>query len=83
MIAVLISTVAFVYYSFNTYIRWQDHPIILGFDEQVTDIFQIPFPAISICSNIKFDVTDINVEDLKEKYYNYRFKNTNELDEEG
>jgi hypothetical protein len=45
---VFISMGAFTYYSFNTYIRWKNYPVILGFDEQLTDIFEIPFPAVSI-----------------------------------
>jgi hypothetical protein len=38
---------SFTYYSFNTYIRWKDLPVVLGFDEQMIDVFEIPFPAVS------------------------------------
>jgi hypothetical protein len=37
---------AFSYYSFDTYSRWRNKPIILGFDEQLTEIYEIPLPAV-------------------------------------
>jgi hypothetical protein len=37
---------SFTYYSFNAYIRWKEYPVVLGFDEQMADIFEIPFPAV-------------------------------------
>ncbi len=59
---------AFTYYSINTYTRWKDKPVVLGFDEQLTDIFDIPFPAITICSNIKFDKREFDLEYALKKY---------------
>jgi hypothetical protein len=38
---------SFTYYSFDAYIRWKDYPVVLGFDEQMADIFEIPFPAVN------------------------------------
>jgi hypothetical protein len=40
--------VAFSYYSLNTYDQWKAKPVILGFDEQLADIFEIPLPAVWI-----------------------------------
>jgi hypothetical protein len=37
---------SFTYYSINTYIRWKEYPVVLGFDEQMADISEIPFPAV-------------------------------------
>jgi hypothetical protein len=37
---------AFTYYSLNTYIRWRADPIVLGFEKQLTNIFEIPLPAV-------------------------------------
>jgi hypothetical protein len=42
--------------------------VVLGFDEQLTDIFDIPFPAITICSNIKFDKREFDLEYALKKY---------------
>jgi hypothetical protein len=44
---VTVSLTAFSYYSFKTYMKWYDNPIILEMDEQLTKIYEIPFPAVS------------------------------------
>jgi hypothetical protein len=43
----LISLLAFTYYSLSQYLRWQSTPIVLGFDESLVDVFEIPLPAVS------------------------------------
>ncbi len=50
---VLFSMGSFTYYSFNTYTRWKDYPVILGFDEQMTDISEISFPAVRTGSYLR------------------------------
>jgi hypothetical protein len=50
VVVVLLSMGSFTYYSFNAYTRWKDYPVVLGFDEQMEDIFEIPLPAVSSCS---------------------------------
>jgi hypothetical protein len=43
----LISLLAFTYYSLSQYLRWKSTPIVLGFDESLVDVFEIPLPAVS------------------------------------
>jgi hypothetical protein len=38
---------AFTYYCLNAYIQWRHDPVILRFDQQPTNIFEIPLPAVS------------------------------------
>ncbi|XP_067634317.1 pickpocket protein 28 [Eurosta solidaginis] len=38
-----------------TYLKWQDTPVILGFDETLVPVHNIPFPTITICPEIKME----------------------------
>lgn len=38
-----------------TYLKWQDSPVILGFDETLVPVHKIPFPTITICPEIKME----------------------------
>jgi len=49
----------------DTYLKWQDSPVILGFDETLVPVHKIPFPTITICPEIKmernvFDYTNVS-----------------------
>ncbi|KAL5275289.1 hypothetical protein ACFFRR_001294 [Megaselia abdita] len=52
----------------NVYNKWNETPVIVSFSEKSTPVWQIPFPAVTICSETKeekqheFDFT---------KFYNY------------
>jgi hypothetical protein len=50
----------------------------LGFDEQLTEIFEIPFPAITICSNVKYDKREFDLEYALKRYQ----KSGGDVDEE-
>ncbi|XP_011181517.2 pickpocket protein 28 [Zeugodacus cucurbitae] len=54
-----------------TYLKWQDTPVILGFDETLVPVHKIPFPTITICPEIKmernvFDFTNFSSRILEE-----------------
>lgn len=33
--------------------KWQDSPVIVSFAESSTPVWQVPFPAVTICSEAK------------------------------
>jgi amiloride-sensitive sodium channel len=39
----------------KTYIKWQESPVIIGFQQTTNKIYDVPFPAITICPEKKFD----------------------------
>ncbi|KAG5669078.1 hypothetical protein PVAND_016977 [Polypedilum vanderplanki] len=66
---VTISTIAFIICLFlttSTYQRWQLSPVSVNFDDDFTDVSEIPFPAVTICYNSKVDLDSFNVSNLKE-----------------
>lgn len=38
----------------NIWTRWSDHPVAVTFDDKTTQISDIPFPAVTICTSQKF-----------------------------
>ncbi|TMW39267.1 hypothetical protein DOY81_015652, partial [Sarcophaga bullata] len=49
----------------DTYLKWLDSPVILGFDETLVPVHKIPFPTVTICPEIKmeaetFDFTNVS-----------------------
>ncbi|XP_004533537.1 pickpocket protein 28 [Ceratitis capitata] len=70
-----------------TYLKWQDTPVILGFDETLVPVHKIPFPTITICPEIKmernvFDFPNISSRILEEIQKYGRFKNNENLNDE-
>jgi hypothetical protein len=65
---VIVSTVFCLFFIVNNYYLWKKKPIILGFNEQLTDIFEVPFPAVTICANFKFDKNKIDIQKLLDEY---------------
>uniref|UniRef100_A0A034WTB9 Sodium channel protein Nach n=1 Tax=Bactrocera dorsalis TaxID=27457 RepID=A0A034WTB9_BACDO len=69
-----------------TYLKWQDTPVILGFDETLVPVHKIPFPTITICPEIKmernvFDFTNVSSRILEEIQKYGSFQNYEDLSE--
>ncbi|XP_017488463.1 PREDICTED: pickpocket protein 28 [Rhagoletis zephyria] len=69
-----------------TYLKWQDTPVILGFDETLVPVHKIPFPTITICPEIKmernvFDFPNTSSRILEEIQKYGSFKNYENLNE--
>ncbi|KAH8384875.1 hypothetical protein KR093_011234 [Drosophila rubida] len=84
----LVLTCTSVYFAVSliwaTYLKWQDSPVILGFDETLVPVHKIPFPTITICPEIKmernvFDYANVSRE-IWEKYQ--RNEDLSDVDEE-
>ena len=59
----------------KTYHKWQTSPVIVSFDEKLTPIWKIPFPAVTICPETKSNVDTFNItkslQSLKAADYNF------------
>lgn len=69
-----------------TYLKWQDTPVILGFDETLVPVHKIPFPTITICPEIKmernmFDFTNVSSRILEEIQKYGSFQNYEDISE--
>ncbi|CAG2062721.1 unnamed protein product, partial [Timema podura] len=44
--------------------KWNDSPVIVSFDETSTPVWDIPFPAVTICSEVKVKQTLFNFTEV-------------------
>lgn len=44
----------------QTYDKWDQTPVIVSFAEKFTPVWQIPFPAVTICPQTKVDINLFN-----------------------
>lgn len=45
----------------SLWLRWDNNPVVVTFDEVITDVSQIPFPAITICPSSKVNKSDVDI----------------------
>ena len=45
--------------------KWEENPVIVSVNEIETPIWTIPFPAVTICPEIKFKSSLFNLSDTK------------------
>ncbi|KFB52628.1 AGAP010967-PA-like protein [Anopheles sinensis] len=46
---------------FKTYIKWNEAPIIVSFSEKTTPVWEIQFPAVTICPETKVQAEKLNL----------------------
>jgi acid-sensing ion channel, other len=61
LIAVIIIFSGGSYLIGRVYQKWQNHPVIVSFDEQTTSISTIPFSAVTFCPENKFKSSMFNL----------------------
>lgn len=49
------------------YSKWDETSVIVSFAEDLIPVWQIPFPAITICPTTKVNITQMNITDGFEK----------------
>lgn len=52
---------------YNVWIKWDTTPVILSFAEQPTTVWEIPFPAVTICPDIKAEKKLFNITDIYQR----------------
>uniref|UniRef100_A0A182ML87 Pickpocket n=1 Tax=Anopheles culicifacies TaxID=139723 RepID=A0A182ML87_9DIPT len=59
---------------YKTYVKWNQVPIIVTFSEKTTPVWEMQFPAITICPETKMSVAKLNftaeINALLESFYN-------------
>lgn len=48
----------------NIYTKWEESPVIVSFDEKSTPIWEIPFPAVTICPETKANASMLNFTNI-------------------
>lgn len=51
----------------NVYIKWDQSPVIVSFAEKSTPVWEIPFPAVTICPETKANMTQLNFTEVFHK----------------
>lgn len=52
-VSLVLSMILFVMAVALIWINWMDHPVTVTFDDKITSIGMIPFPAVTICTTQK------------------------------
>ncbi|CAO1362063.1 unnamed protein product [Diamesa serratosioi] len=70
MILLTITTCSYQIY--KIFAKWNKYPVIVTFDTKSTPIWEIPFPAVTICPQAKSNHTLFNLTHFieKDEYYN-------------
>ncbi|XP_038112216.1 pickpocket protein 28 [Culex quinquefasciatus] len=56
----------------NVYHKWDQHPVIVSFDDTPTSVWSVPFPAITVCPEAKIRMEVMNFTD---DFYTYFHSN--------
>lgn len=48
----------------NVYEKWDQSPVIVSFAEKSTPVWEIPFPAVTICPETKSYIDMLNFTDV-------------------
>ncbi|XP_039296208.1 pickpocket protein 28-like isoform X2 [Nilaparvata lugens] len=67
MFAILFSFLLSLYLINGLWIQWNESPVIVSFEEKLTPIWDVPFPAVTICSKNKVRRTVFNYTAVTEK----------------
>lgn len=56
----------------QTWVKWDQSPVLVSFARSPTPVWQIPFPAVTICSETKMRQRKFNFTDVYNKYTKQR-----------
>ncbi|XP_077285510.1 pickpocket protein 28-like [Arctopsyche grandis] len=56
----IFSLITCTYLIYKVYMKWDQSPVIVSFAESPTPVWEVPFPAITICSETKSRQTSFN-----------------------
>uniref|UniRef100_A0A1B0FMQ4 Ribonuclease H2 subunit B n=1 Tax=Glossina morsitans morsitans TaxID=37546 RepID=A0A1B0FMQ4_GLOMM len=71
----------------ESYLKWMDSPVIVGFDETLVPVHKIPFPTITICPEIKMETEVFDFANISQRIWseieNYQqFENLSNITDE-
>lgn len=64
----------------NVYVKWDQSPVIVSFAEKTTPVWEIPFPAVTICPETKADTSMLNFTRLYHELNEHMENQTTELE---
>lgn len=64
MIAFTVSVVACAGFIYQAWIKWNNSPVIMTFTEEATHVYDIPFPAVTVCMDSKSKQRMLNYTDV-------------------
>uniref|UniRef100_A0A1B0BH49 Uncharacterized protein n=1 Tax=Glossina palpalis gambiensis TaxID=67801 RepID=A0A1B0BH49_9MUSC len=53
----------------ESYLKWMDSPVIVGFDETLVPVHKIPFPTITICPEIKMETEVFDFANISQQIW--------------
>lgn len=63
LVAMLTSAVCFIIFLVHLLNRWERGPLFIGLAEKSQPIWDIPFPAVTICPETKAKISTVNFTD--------------------
>lgn len=48
----------------NVWLKWDEDPVIVTFNEKSIPVSEIPFPAVTICPETKSQINKLNFTDV-------------------
>ncbi|KAL5291210.1 hypothetical protein ACFFRR_010551 [Megaselia abdita] len=61
---------AYIYLTLKVWVKWNDTPVIVTFDDKSSPVWKIPFPAVTICSEVKVERSRFNFSRIFSKFKN-------------
>lgn len=58
----------------KSYDKWQSSPTIISFDEKMTSISKIPFPAVTICPEMRIGDVGFDIEEIDRKLWELEYE---------
>ncbi|XP_055527902.1 pickpocket protein 28-like [Wyeomyia smithii] len=71
IIVFVLSIVSCTFLINKIYRKWDETPVIVSFAEKTTPVWQIPFPAVTICSQTKVQSRHLNFAHDFEQHYEF------------
>lgn len=70
MIAFVLSLICCGFLINAMYTKWDQRPIIVSFATTPTPVWELPFPAVTICPETKTNKTEFNITKAYHEYKN-------------
>lgn len=61
MIMFVIATCLSCYMIHDSYKKWNESPVIVSLSEKSTPVWKVPFPAVTICPEVKISAKMLNI----------------------
>ncbi|CAH1966969.1 unnamed protein product [Acanthoscelides obtectus] len=78
LILFTVSLYACIYLIIQTWIKWDTSPVLVSFARSPTPVWQVPFPAITVCPENKSRQRKYNFTDAYDRYVHNRENMTDE-----